>query len=80
MESLIDTLFALGNRGKSPTAELFPGKRTKKVFYQIQPRRTGRSKEKKDSFLTFNPFQYLCMLVGAIIVQDDVDLLIFRHR
>ena len=44
-------------------------------LHHVRPRRAGRGEMQEDSFLAFDPCEHLLVLVGRVVVQDDVDFL-----
>ncbi len=76
---VLNTLFELRNRAEYSPPKLLLSQRTKEAFHQIEPGRAGGDKVKEDSFFLFDPIQNLCMCMGRILIQNDMDFLIFWH-
>src|SRR5271165_218780 len=67
MDQLRDTL-------KNTTADSFARNFTKPALDQIEPGRTGGSKMQMKARVFFQPLMDIVMVVGSIVVQDQVQI------
>jgi hypothetical protein len=64
------------NRAENAAAETLPRHLGEEVLHRIEPGRRGRDEVEGPARMARQPGQYLGMLVGSVVVEDDVDRLV----
>jgi hypothetical protein len=79
LDVAVDHLDQLLDAFEDASANPFSSDFTKPTLDQIQPGRTGGNKMQVKSFMPADPLLHLGMLVGAVVVDDQVKVHSFRR-
>jgi hypothetical protein len=77
-EISIDRRLQVGNRAEDAAADALPRYLGEEVLHRIEPGRRGRGEVKGPARVARQPSQHFRMLVGGVVVEDDVDRLVGR--
>ena len=72
-------LFEVGNAGEGSATDAAPSNLSKEPLDLVQPARTGRRKVQHESWVSGEPSPDTLVLMGAVIVQDQVHLAVARQ-
>ena len=72
----IDRRLQVDNRAEDAAADAPPRHLGEEVLHRIEPRRRGRGEVKGPAWMARQPGQHFRMLVGGVVVEDDVDRLV----
>jgi len=75
VEKTVDGIFKLLEGSEHPPFELPLTKGGKQAFDGVEPRGRRRSEVEHEAGMFLDPFHDLGMLVGGVIVEDDMDRL-----
>src|SRR5258706_10014642 len=67
-----------GNTAKDAASDPFLGDVSEEAFHHVQPRRAGRSVVRVKSRMLLHPSPHGWMFVSCVVVQDDMNVLVFR--
>jgi len=72
----IDRRLQVDNRAEDAVADALPRYLGEEVLHRIEPGRRGRGEVKGPARVARQPSQHFRMLVGGVVVEDDVDRLV----
>ena len=72
----IDRRLQVDNRTEDATADALAGHLGEEVLHRIEPGCRGRGEVKGPARMARQPGQHFRMLVGGVVVEDDVDRLV----
>src|SRR5262249_60543365 len=64
------------NRAEDAATDALPRHLGEEVLHRIEPGRRGRGEVKSPARMACQPGQHFRMLVGGVVVEDDVDRLV----
>ena len=79
VEELPDGSFQASHAPMRPGAELLVRQLREPAFHQVEPRRVGRREMQMEAWAFGQPPLDQRRFVGAVVVQDEVDLAVGRH-
>ena len=77
-EISVDGGLQVGDRAEDTAADALPGHLGKEILDSVEPGGRGRGEVEGPTRMTAQPGQHFGMLVGGIVVEDDMDRLIGR--
>lgn len=66
-------LLQLGQRAEDAAFQATPGQLGEEFLDGVQPRRRGRRVMEDEAWMPVDPGAHLRVLVGAVVVEDDVE-------
>ena len=79
LDVLLQARFEVADGVEDAAADPLLRQRAEEALDQVQPRGTRRDEVEVDVFRAFGPRLHLLVLVGRVVVQNDVDLSPLRH-
>ncbi len=76
---ILDRLFQLLHAAEDSVANAVAGNVTKSAFDDVQPRTAGRDKVNVETSVALQPVLNFRMLVRCIVVDDQMQILIWRR-